>query len=286
MNQSMKGDKVGRLEGRVALITGAARGQGRAHALRMAEEGAHIVAIDIGGGVATARYPVANADDLAETVDLVDRYDCRILARQVDVRDQAALIETVDEAKATLGPVDIVVANAGINQDPGASWSISEQIWQEMIDINLTGVWHTVKAAIPGMVDAGRGGAITLTSSVAGLKAAANISAYVAAKHALVGLMRSLAIELAPHGIRVNTVHPTTVNTDMILNDLTYRLFCPDMENPTLDDALDRFRSFNLMPVPWVESVDIANAVLWLSSDEARYITGATLPIDAGCCLK
>ena len=273
---------MGRLDGRVAFITGAARGQGRMHAVRMAEEGADIVAIDVYEGVETAPYPIATAADLDTTVEMVEKQGGRILARRCDVRDQAGLDSLVAEAANELGPIDIVVANAGISQRPDKTWEITEDVWKEMIDINLTGVWHTVKAAVPGMAAAGRGGSITIISSAAGLKANANTAAYVSAKHGLVGLMRTLALELAPHSIRVNTVHPTTVETDMILNDRTYRLFRPDLDSPTLEDAMDRFYGLNLLPVPWVDPVDISSAVIWLASDEARYVTGVALPIDAG----
>jgi SDR family mycofactocin-dependent oxidoreductase len=277
---------MGRLEGRVALITGAARGQGRSHAIRLAEEAADIVAIDVDGGVETAPYPIATAEDLAHTAELVEKQGRRIVARRVDVREQGLLDETVREASAELGPIDIAVANAGISQKPGKVWEIPELVWQEMMDINLTGVWHTVKAVIPAMIAAGEGGSITLISSAAGLKGTPNTAAYVSAKHALVGLMRTLAIELAPHRIRVNSVHPSTVETDMILNDRTYRLFRPDLENPTLEDTIDRFRGINLLPIPWLDPVDISNALVWLASDEARYVTGVALPVDAGFYIK
>jgi (+)-trans-carveol dehydrogenase/(-)-trans-carveol dehydrogenase len=159
-------------------------------------------------------------------------------------------------------------------------------MWQDVIDTNLTGVWHTCKAVIPHLVEQGTGGSIILTSSVAGLKGTANTANYTAAKHGVVGLMRTLALELAPNFIRVNSVHPTSVDTPMIQNDGTYRLFRPDLDNPTRDDASDAFASLNALPIAWVEPVDISNAVLFLASDEARYITGVTLPIDAGSMLK
>jgi NAD(P)-dependent dehydrogenase (short-subunit alcohol dehydrogenase family) len=177
------------------------------------------------------------------------------------------------------------VADAGIAVY-GLTWEITEAEWQDTIDINLSGVWHTVKAAVPAMIEADRGGAIVITSSTAGLKGMANIAHYTAAKHGLVGLMRTLANEVAPHRIRVNTVHPTNVATDMILNDSTFRLFRPDLPNPSQDDMIDAMTALNALPVPWVEPRDVANAVLFLASDEARYITGVTLPVDAGCLVK
>jgi len=276
---------MGRLDGKVALVTGAARGQGRAICTRLAEDGADIIAVDALTDVATVQYPMAKPADLAETVRLVEAAGQRIVWRQADVRDFAALQSTIDDGVGQLGRLDIVCANAGIASF-GPTWELSEETWQDTIDINLSGVWHTVKAAVPAMIEADRGGAIVITSSTAGLKGMANIAHYTAAKHGLVGLMRTLANEVAPHRIRVNTVHPTNVATDMILNDSTFRLFRPDIANPTQDDMIDAMTALNALPVPWVEPVDVANAVAFLVSDEARYITGAALPIDAGCVIK
>jgi len=276
---------MGRLDGKVALVTGAARGQGRAICTRLAEDGADIIAVDALTDVATVQYPMAKPADLAETVRLVEATGQRIVWRQADVRDFAALQSTIDDGVGQLGRLDIVCANAGIASF-GPTWELSEETWQDTIDINLSGVWHTVKAAVPAMIEADRGGAIVITSSTAGLKGMANIAHYTAAKHGLVGLMRTLANEVAPHRIRVNTVHPTNVATDMILNDSTFRLFRPDIANPTQDDMIDAMTALNALPVPWVEPVDVANAVAFLVSDEARYVTGAALPIDAGCVIK
>jgi SDR family mycofactocin-dependent oxidoreductase len=272
---------VGRLDNKVAFVTGAARGQGRAHAIRLAEEGADIVAVDICAPVETAPYPTATPDDLAETVKLVEDQDRRIIARQADVRDLAALRATVAEAVAEFGGIDIVAANAGIASF-APSWELTEQQFQEMVDVNLIGVWKTTTAVIPSMIERGRGGSIVLTSSLAGLVAYGNLSHYTAAKHGVTGLMRALAIELAPHNIRVNSVHPTTVDTPMINNPAIYRLFLPDMENPTREQAQEGFIKMNGLRIPWVEAVDISNAVLYLASDEARYVTGTTHVIDAG----
>jgi SDR family mycofactocin-dependent oxidoreductase len=271
----------GRVEGKVAFITGAARGQGRSHAIRLAEEGADIIAIDLNDQVGTVPYAMSTPDDLAQTVKEVEALDRRIVATQADVRDFGALKGALDAGVSELGRLDIVSANAGIFSF-GALDELPEQTWQDMIDINLTGVWHTAKAAIPHLIAGGRGGSMILTSSTAGLMALGNIGHYVAAKHGVVGLMRTLALELAPHSIRVNSVHPTSVNTDMIQNEVTYKLFRPDLEHPTRDDAGEAFRSLNALPVRWVEPIDVSNAVLWLASDEARYVTGVTLPIDAG----
>jgi NAD(P)-dependent dehydrogenase (short-subunit alcohol dehydrogenase family) len=186
---------------------------------------------------------------------------------------------------AQLGRLDIVCANAGISSF-GAAAELDETTWQDMIDINLTGMWHTCKAAIPHLVEGGRGGSIVITSSDAGLKAYPNLAHYVSAKHGVVGLMRTLALELAPHFIRVNSLHPSTVNTDMIQNEATYRLFRPDLQNPGPQELAQAGVSINALPIPWLESVDISNAVLFLASDEARYITGVTLAVDAGFLVK
>ena len=275
---------AGRVQGKVAFVTGAARGQGRSHAIRLAEEGADIIAVDLCAQLDTVPYPMGTADDLAQTVKEVEALDRRIVATQADVRDAGALKGALDAGVAELGRLDIVCANAGIFSF--STEELSEELWRDMIDVNLTGVWHTTKAAVPHLVEGGRGGSMILTSSTAGLKGFPNFAHYVSAKHGVVGLMRTLALELAPHMIRVNSVHPTSVNTDMIQNSATYRLFAPDMENPTRDDVAPIFGEMNALPINWVEPRDISNAVLFLASDEARYITGVTLPVDAGFMVK
>ncbi|HSJ44424.1 MAG TPA: mycofactocin-coupled SDR family oxidoreductase [Euzebyales bacterium] len=272
---------AGRVEGKVALITGAARGQGRSHAVRLAEEGADIIALDVCEDIETSVIPLASEDDLAETAKLVEDLDRRIMARKADVRDLAALESVVQEGVSEFGRMDIVSANAGI-AGFGPAHELTEQQWEEMLAVNITGVWKTCRAVMPAMIEAGNGGSIILTSSTAGLMGLANTAHYTAAKHGVVGLMRTLANELAPHMIRVNSVHPTAVATDMIHNEATYGLFRPDLEHPTLDDAKDAFMTLNMLPIPWVEARDISNAVLWLASDEARYVTGVALPVDAG----
>jgi SDR family mycofactocin-dependent oxidoreductase len=277
---------MGRVEGKVAFITGAARGQGRSHAIRLAQEGADIIAVDLLGEIPGAPYAGATEADLAETVKQVEALDRRIVASKADVRDYDGLKAALDEGVAQLGRLDIVSANAGISTAMVPTDQLPEDIWQNMIDTNLTGVWHTAKAAIPHLKAGGRGGAIILTSSEAGLKAYANVAHYVSAKHGVVGLMRTLALELAPDMIRVNSIHPTQVDTDMIMNEGTYKLFRPDLENPTREDFEPASQATNALPIPWVEPVDISNALLWLASDEARYVTGVPLPVDAGCFLK
>ncbi len=275
----------GRVEGKVAFITGAGRGQGRSHAVRLAREGADIIAVDICKDVDGA-LPMASPDDLAETVSLVEAEGKRIIATQTDVRDFDALKAAVDEGVAQLGRLDIVVANAGIASEGLAVQDMARSSWQDTIDINLTGVWHTAKAAVPHIISGGRGGAIVLTSSVGGMKALPGMSHYVSAKHGVVGLMRSLAVELAQYSIRVNSVHPSQVNTPMLMNEPTYRLFRPDLENPTQADMAPISQMMHTLPVPWLEPEDISNAILFLVSDDARYITGVPLPVDAGAMLK
>lgn len=266
---------MGKLDGKVAFITGAARGQGRSHAIRLAEEGANIIAVDICAQIATVPYPMSTPDDLEQTVKEVESLDRRIVAVEADVRDGAALQAAFDAGVAELGPVDIVLANAGI-----APMSMSPQAaeWQDVLDVNLTGVYNTVQAAVPSMIERGAGGAIVLTSSTAGINGIGGNSpgglGYTASKHGVVGLMRSYANILAPHNIRVNTVHPTGVNTPMVVNDAMQEFLTSD---PSLSNAMA-----NALPVPMIEALDISNAILWLVSDDARYVTGVTLPVDAG----
>jgi (+)-trans-carveol dehydrogenase len=266
----------GRVEGKVAFVTGAARGQGRSHAVRLAEEGADVIAIDVCAPLETVIYPHATQEDLDETVRQVEALGRRIVARQVDVRDAAALEQALRDGVAELGHLDIVLPNAGTAAE------LSEAAWREMIDINLTGVWQTCKAAIPYLIESGRGSSIVITSSMAGLKGYGNVSHYAAAKHGVVGLARSLAIELAPYWIRVNCVNPTTVDSPMVMNEPLYALFAPEVENATRHDFDVRSRQMHLLDIPWVESIDVSNAILFLVSDEARYITGLTLPVDGG----
>jgi (+)-trans-carveol dehydrogenase len=275
---------TGRVEGKVAFITGAARGQGRSHAITLAREGADIIAVDIAAQIGTVPYPMATPEDLAQTVKEVEAAGRRIVATRADVRDYDALKQALDEGVAQLGRLDIVSANAGI-VSYGRAEELAEQTWQDVIDVNLTGEWHAAKAAIPHLRAAG-GGSMILTSSDAGLKPLQNLAHYVAAKHGVIGLMRSLALELAPDFIRVNALAPTTVDTPMVMNEATYRLFRPDLDNPTAEDMAEASRATNVLPIAWVEPVEISNALLFLASDEARYITGVALPVDAGQAIK
>lgn len=267
---------------RVVLVTGAARGQGRAHAVRLAEEGADVIAVDLDGDIDTVGYPLGTAEDLAETGRLVEAVGRRVVTGVADVRDREALRGVVDAATAQLGRLDGVVANAGI-VSYGRSEELSSAAWRDVLDVNLTGVWNTTSVSTPHLRAAG-GGSIVVTSSGAGLAGLPNGVHYAAAKHGLVGLVRTLAIELGRDSIRVNSVHPAQVETPMIMNEGMYALF--DQADPTRHRFEQISRRMNLLPVPWVDPVDVANAALFLLSDEARYITGATLPVDAGALTK
>jgi SDR family mycofactocin-dependent oxidoreductase len=224
---------------------------------------------------------MATPDDLAETVKLVEEQDRRILARQVDVRDLAGLQELAAQAVADFGGIDIVVANAGIGSF-APLWEFTEEQWDELIGVNLTGVWKTVKACIPPMIERGKGGSIILTSSLAGLVAFPMLGHYNAAKHGVTGLMRTLAVELAPHMIRCNSLHPAIVHTDMTHNDAIYQLFLPQYTNPTPQEVQEGYSYMHALPISGLQPVDIANMVLFLGSDESRYITGTTQVLDAG----
>ncbi len=277
---------VGRVEGKVAFVTGGARGQGRSHAVRLAQEGADIIVVDLCEAIPGVMYKGSTEADLAETVRQIEALDRRVVATKADVRDFDALKSAVDDGVAQLGRLDIVSGNAGIMMFGPQTHETPASDWATTLDINLTGVWHAVKAAVPHMIEAGNGGSIILTSSVAGMKSAPHLAPYNAAKHGVLGLMKTLALELAPHMIRSNAVMPTQVGTDMILNDAVYKLFFPADEHPTLEQAKPIFQSINVLPIPYVEPIDISNAVLWLASDESRYVTGVALPIDCGALIK
>ena len=275
---------TGRVEGKVAFITGAARGQGRAHAVRLASEGADIIAVDLCGAIDSVPYALADEADLKETVRLVEGLGRKIVTSQADVRDLAALEVSLAAGVAEFGRLDIAVANAGILSSAPIE-TLAEQSWLDMIDVNLTGVYHAAKAAIPHIRAGGAGGAIVLSSSSLGIRAMANMSHYVAAKTGVIGLMRALALELAADRIRVNTIHPSIVDTLMVQNSALHQLFVPGVDNPTREQAAESFATLNPIPTPWVDPEDVANAVLFLVSDEARYVTGLEMKIDAGFCL-
>lgn len=274
----------GRLEDRVAFVTGAARGQGRSHAVRLAQEGADIIAVDICSQVASVPYTMATSEDLEATATQVRATGRRIHAAQADVRSYDQLADALERGVAELGRLDIVCANAGI-ASLGPAEELTEEQWTDLIDINLSGVWRTAKAAIPYLRAAG-GGSIVMTSSTQGVSANQNIAHYVASKHGVVGLMRALSLELASQWIRVNAVLPTQVDTPMIQYDDVYRFFRPDLARPGRADFAEASTASNALPVPWVDPVDISNAIVFLCSDEARYITGVALPVDAGNLLK
>jgi (+)-trans-carveol dehydrogenase len=281
---------MGLLDGRVAFVTGAARGMGRNHAVRFAQEGASVIAVDLCGPIAAADYELPGPDALEETAQLIEKAGGRAFTRIVDVRDaeglQAAHDAGVQELEADGGAVDIVVANAGISRSAGGLLDTPVEIWRETIDINLTGVFLTMQVAGKAMVARKRGGSIILISSIMGMRSYGGVPAYTAAKHGVVGLMRTGAQEFARAGVRVNSVHPGNVNTDMINNDAIRHLFRPDLESPTADDVASGFQGMNLMPHPWVEKDDITEAVLWLASDLSRYVTGISLPVDLGALVK
>jgi SDR family mycofactocin-dependent oxidoreductase len=272
---------MSRLDGQVAFITGAARGQGRSHAVRLASEGADIIAVDLCANIASNKYELATPADLDETVRLVKSLDRRIVADRADVRDRPHLASVLDSAVAELGRLDIVVANAGI-----APMSFDDEAgegdaaFRDVIDVNLVGVWNTCRVSIPHLIAGRRGGAMVLTSSTAGIKGYTGSSCgavgYTAAKHGIVGIMRTLANDLAPHSIRVNSIHPTGVNTMMAVNAVMQEWIA---EDPSRGEHMN-----NPLPVEVLEPEDISNAVAFLVSDEAKYVTGVALPVDAGFC--
>ncbi|PPJ14414.1 SDR family mycofactocin-dependent oxidoreductase [Nocardia nova] len=277
---------MGQLEGKVALVTGAARGQGRSHAIRLAEEGADIIALDICGEIVTTAYHGSTIEDLDETARAVEKTGRRVRTDVVDVRDLAALERVAAAGIEEFGRLDTVVANAGIFSSAPLH-ELTEDQWNEMVDINLTGVWKTMRATVPHLIEQDQGGSIILISSTGGLQGFPNFAHYVAAKHGVTGLARTAANELAPHRIRCNSVHPSSVLTDMIDHEAMYRLFRPDLEKPTHEDFRDACQAgMNLLPIPWLEPGDISNAVVWLASDASRYVTGVALPVDAGAMSK
>ncbi|MDJ0394874.1 mycofactocin-coupled SDR family oxidoreductase [Rhodococcus sp. G-MC3] len=264
---------TGRLSNTVALVTGAAKGMGRSHCLRLAEEGADIIGLDLGEA----------ASMLAETADLVHGTGQRCHTELADVRDQHETTAAVLAGVTELGGLDTVVANAGIYSDLTTSWELEDSAWKRTLDVNLTGVWHTVKAAEPHLTT---GGSIIVISSTNGIKGTARTSHYSASKHALIGLARSLANELGPRMIRVNTVLPGAVGTEMILNTDVFANLRPDLSHPAQADAAFALMAKHLLPVPWLEPIDVSNAVLFLASHESRFITGAQLVVDAGLTEK
>jgi SDR family mycofactocin-dependent oxidoreductase len=280
---------MGRVQGKVAFITGAGRGQGRSHAVRLAEEGADIIAVDVCHDIDSLAYSLSGPDDLKETVRLVEAKDRRIVAVQADVRERAELRTAIERGIAELGKLDIVVAQAGVIGQKSAE---PMQAWTDVVDTNLLGVLNAIHAALPHLQ---AGASIIATGSTAAYMPSVPVQktgtdsggiSYMVAKRMLSSYMHDLARELASREIRANVVHPTNVNTDMLQSEVMYRSFRPDLEHPTREDATPAFYSQQAMPIPWVEPVDISNAVLFLASDEARYVTGMQLRVDAGGYLK
>ncbi len=272
-----------RFDGKVAFITGAARGQGRAAAVAFANQGADIIALDVCGEVAPDS-PASVPADFEETVAAVEAAGRRIVARNGDVRNLAEIEAAIADGVGQLGRLDFVIANAGI-AGMGPSDELTEEQWDRMMAVNLSGAWRTCRAAIPHLREAG-GGSIVFTASAAGLKGMPWVSHYSAAKHGVIGLMESLAAELGRKWIRVNAVCSTTVRTPLIEHEEHFKLFRPDLEHPTAADIEKAASKLNLLPTPWVEAEDVANAILWLCSEEARFITGVALPVDAGFLVK
>ncbi|HVE26469.1 MAG TPA: mycofactocin-coupled SDR family oxidoreductase [Sporichthya sp.] len=269
------------LAGKVAFVTGAARGQGRSHAIHLARAGADIIGLDLCAGIDTVGYPPATFDDLAETVDLVEAEDSRMVAAVADVRDRDAVESALATGLDEFGRVDLVIANAGILPIVGDQ-ADTFQAYLDAVDVNLTGVFHTVDACLPKLIEQGTGGSIVITSSTSGLTGLVDGSrgsmGYAAAKHGVVGLMRGWAAVLAKHSIRVNTIHPTGVNSPMVVND-AFTAYV-EVEHPEMIPRLQ-----NAMPVALIEPADVSAAVVWLCSDAARYVTGVALPVDAGYAL-
>ncbi|MET9080875.1 mycofactocin-coupled SDR family oxidoreductase [Streptomyces sp. NPDC004237] len=275
---------MGRVAGKVAFITGAARGQGRSHAIRLAEEGADIIGVDICAQLDTVPYPMSRPEDLKETVRLVEKTGRRMLGFQADTRDLGALQAAVEQGVAEFGRLDTVVANACTLNGTAAAWELTEEQFEEQVGVGLGGTWRTVKATVPHLIDQGQGGSVILISSTSGLAAELHVAHYVAAKTGVTGLMRALSAELAPHMIRVNSIHPTNVHTPMIENQHLVDLFAGGRPGFTFGNEEIRrgFQNMNALPVPWLDPVDISNAVLYLASDETRYVTGTTHVVDAG----
>lgn len=271
---------MGKLDGKVALITGGARGQGRSHALTLAREGANIVVCDIARDFDTIPYPMGTEAQLNETVRLVEELGRRCVAVKADTRDSRQMQAVVDRAVAEFGRIDILCANAGVGGYVTVA-EMTDQQWKETVDTNLTGTFHAIRAVLPQMIQQ-KYGRIVATASMAGRSAYQNLAHYVASKWGIIGLVKATALEVAALGINVNAVCPTAANTDMIHNETTYRLFRPDLENPTKEDAAAALQTLNAIPIPWVEPQDVSNVILFLVSDEARYITGEAINVAAG----
>ncbi len=274
-----------RFEGKVALVTGAGRGQGRSHVQRVAAEGADVLALDICADDPAVPYPLSSRAELDETVALAEREGVRAIPLVADVRDSAVLTAAIAAGVEQLGGLDTVSVNAGIQSSFEKTESTPDEGWEAVIGVNLTGAFYTARAAIPHLRARG-GGSITFTGSACSVKAVPHIVAYNTSKHGLLGLMRTMALEYGPEFIRVNAVLPTSVDTTMIRHESCLAVMRPDLDSPRFEDTFEAFQGLNVLPIPCLEVGDISNAVLWLASDEARWLTGVALPVDAGALVK
>ena len=270
------------LEGSVAFISGAARGQGRSHAVRLAREGVKIIGFDLCQQVNTVPFEMAGLDDLAETERLVKEAGSEMLATVADVRDQEQVDTALRAGLDRFGRLDIVLANAGIIHNYKKTWMIDDDDFRNVLDVNIVGVWHTAKAAVPHMIEQGTGGCVVLTGSGASVSGIPNLAGYVASKHAVLGLMRTMAKELGRYQIRVNAVMPGNCNTPMFDNDGIRRLYVPEAEDPSTDVFLQRAAAMSPMRNPYVEPNDVSDAIAYLVSPAGRWVSGVALPIDGG----
>jgi SDR family mycofactocin-dependent oxidoreductase len=277
---------MGSFDGRVAFITGAARGQGRAHAVALAREGADIVVSDFFGELESVRYPLPGRSDLEETVKLVEAEGRRCISGEADVRDLDVLEDLVARALDEFGRIDIALANAGIATTAGRPvYETTVETWSQVLDINLTGVFNTIRAVGPGMVER-RYGRIIATTSMMGRTGAPNMAGYVSAKWGVIGLVKCAAHDFAPHGVTVNAIAPGNVDTPMIQNEAVRKLMRPDLENPTREDSAAAFQRLHVIPTPWVQPEEISRAVLYLAAEEAGNVSGTVMSIDAGASAR
>jgi (+)-trans-carveol dehydrogenase len=273
---------MGELDGKVVFVSGAARGQGRSHAVTLARAGARIIGFDLCGQIDTVPFDMATPDDLALTQKLVSETGSEMVAVEADVRDQAAVDDALAKGLEAFGRVDIVLGNAGIINNYVKTWQVEDADFRNVIDVNVIGVWHTVKAAVPRMIEQGEGGSIVLTGSTGSVSGIPNLAPYVASKHAVLGLMRTLAKELGRYKIRVNAVMPGNCNTPMFDNEGIHKLYVPDAENFSMETFLQRASTMSLLRNPYVDPEDISAAILWLVGPAGHLVTGITLPVDGG----
>jgi SDR family mycofactocin-dependent oxidoreductase len=271
---------MGSVDGRVALVTGAARGQGRAHAIALANEGADLIITDLCADISTVPYSLGSSEELAETASMVEATGRRCLTMTADIRDTAAMGLVVEAGLDTFGAIDICVANAGVT-GYGKFHELDDDTWNDMIDVDLTGTFKTIRAVLPTMLDR-RYGRIIATSSMAGRMGNANLAHYVAAKWGVIGMVKSLAMEVANKGITVNAIAPAAVDTPMLHNEAMYKLFCPDMEAPSREDVTPRYQAMNRLGVAWMDPEEISRAVLFVAADAAGSMTGQVIEVSLG----